>query len=71
MEPDDSKPIGKLPEIPYRAPIHEPTDILPAIPLPSLNVIKVVVIGDGLVGKTSLLCRYTQDKFDVQHFTTM
>lgn len=71
MEPNDSKPIERLPEIAYKIPDIEPTDTQPSIPLASLKVIKIVVIGDGMVGKTSLLWRYTHDKFDVQHVSTM
>lgn len=32
---------------------------------------KVVLLGDGCVGKTSLLLRYIEDKFNEKHLTTL
>ena len=32
---------------------------------------KVVLLGEGCVGKTSLVLRYCQDKFNDKHLTTL
>jgi Ras-related protein Rab-21 len=32
---------------------------------------KVVLLGEGCVGKTSVVLRYVQDKFNEQHITTL
>lgn len=32
---------------------------------------KVVLLGEGCVGKTSLLLRYIEDKFNDKHLTTV
>lgn len=32
---------------------------------------KVVLLGEGCVGKTSLLLRYIEDKFNDKHLTTL
>ena len=32
---------------------------------------KVVLLGEGAVGKTSLVLRYTQNKFNPQHDSTL
>lgn len=32
---------------------------------------KVVLLGEGCVGKTSLLLRYIEDKFNDRHLTTL
>lgn len=33
--------------------------------------LKVVLLGEGCVGKTSLLMRYIEDKFNDKHLTTL
>lgn len=35
------------------------------------NQFKVVLLGEGCVGKTSLMLRYVQDKFNDKHLTTL
>lgn len=35
------------------------------------NQFKVVLLGEGCVGKTSLMLRYVQDKFNEKHLTTL
>ena len=35
------------------------------------NHFKVVLLGEGCVGKTSLVLRYCQDKFNDKHLTTL
>lgn len=35
------------------------------------NHFKVVLLGEGCVGKTSLVLRYVQDKFNDKHLTTL
>lgn len=32
---------------------------------------KVVLLGEGCVGKTSLVLRYVEDKFNDKHYTTL
>lgn len=32
---------------------------------------KVVLLGEGCVGKTSILLRYIEDKFNDKHLTTL
>lgn len=32
---------------------------------------KVVLLGEGCVGKTSLVLRYVEDKFNDKHFSTI
>lgn len=32
---------------------------------------KVVLLGEGCVGKTSLILRYVEDKFNERHLTTL
>ena len=32
---------------------------------------KIVLLGEGCVGKTSLVLRYCQDKFNDKHLTTL
>jgi GTPase SAR1 family protein len=32
---------------------------------------KVVLLGEGCVGKTSLVMRYVEDKFNDKHITTL
>lgn len=32
---------------------------------------KVVLLGEGCVGKTSVALRYVEDKFNVKHITTL
>ena len=35
------------------------------------NHFKIVLLGEGCVGKTSLVLRYCQDKFNDKHLTTL
>ena len=35
------------------------------------NQFKIVLLGEGCVGKTSLMLRYVQDKFNDKHLTTL
>ena len=37
----------------------------------SAHVFKLVTLGEGRVGKSSLIVRYTQDEFDETHPPTM
>ena len=32
---------------------------------------KIVLLGEGCVGKTSLVLRYVEDKFNEKHFSTI
>lgn len=32
---------------------------------------KIVLLGEGCVGKTSLVLRYVEDKFNDKHYTTL
>jgi small GTP-binding protein len=34
-------------------------------------IFKIVVVGDPAVGKTSMMCRYTDNKFYEEHLTTI
>ena len=38
---------------------------------PNLYNFKVVLLGEGCVGKTSLVLRYVEDKFNPKHITTL
>jgi len=35
------------------------------------NSFKIVLLGEGCVGKTSLVLRYIEDKFNDKHYTTL
>jgi len=49
-------------------PHEERTNLLAFMSTP---LVKVVVAGDGNVGKTSLIRRYTEDKFDISRVATI
>ncbi|EZG66170.1 Rab GTPase family protein, partial [Gregarina niphandrodes] len=34
-------------------------------------VLRVILIGDGAVGKSSIMLRYCEDKFDPKHIMTI
>lgn len=38
---------------------------------PDVYNFKVVLLGEGCVGKTSLVLRYVEDKFNSKHITTI
>lgn len=43
----------------------------PSSLLPALNAFKLVLLGEGAVGKSSILLRYTQNKFIENHESTI
>nr|BAN20500.1 rab5 [Riptortus pedestris] len=45
-------------------------DLSPNLPATNYNF-KVVLLGEGCVGKTSLVLRYVEDKFNDKHLTTL
>ena len=56
---------------PYKVHVSESVNALIMAGVSGKYQFKIVLLGEGCVGKTSLVLRYCQDKFNDKHLTTL